>query len=62
MLNISRPYLIGLLESGKISFRKVGRHRRIKFEDLMDYKRRDDLSRRTAADKLAELTEDLDLY
>jgi excisionase family DNA binding protein len=62
MLNVSRPYLIGLLESGKISFRKVGRHRRIKFEDLMDYKRRDDLSRRTAADKLAELTEDLDLY
>jgi hypothetical protein len=36
--------------------------RRIKFEDLMDYKRRDDLSRGTAADKLAELTEDLDLY
>jgi hypothetical protein len=51
-----------LLESGSISFRKVGRHRRIKFEDLMDYKRRDDLSRRTAADELAELTEDLDLY
>jgi excisionase family DNA binding protein len=62
MLNVSRPYLIGLLESGSISFRKVGRHRRIKFEDLMDYKRRDDLSRRTAADELAELTEDLDLY
>ena len=62
MLNVSRPYLIGLLESGKISFRKVGRHRRIKFEDLMDYKRQDDLNRRTAADNLAALTEDLDLY
>jgi excisionase family DNA binding protein len=62
MLNVSRPYLIGLLESGKIHFRKVGRHRRIRFEDLMEYKRRDDLSRRTAADRLAELTEDLDLY
>jgi excisionase family DNA binding protein len=62
MLNVSRPYLIGLLESGKISFRKVGRHRRIRFEDLLDYKRRDDLNRRVAADKLAELTEDLDLY
>jgi excisionase family DNA binding protein len=62
MLNVSRPYLIGLLESGKIPFRKVGRHRRIRFEDLMDYKRRDDLNRRVAADKLAELTEDLDLY
>ena len=62
MLNVSRPYLIGLLEAGKIPFRKVGRHRRIRFEDLMDYKRQDDLDRRVAADKLAELTEELDLY
>jgi hypothetical protein len=31
-------------------------------EDLMDYKRQDDLDRRVAADKLAELTEELDLY
>jgi excisionase family DNA binding protein len=62
MLNVSRPYLIGLLEDGQIPFRKVGRHRRIRLEDLMDYKRRDDLSRRVAADKLAELSEDLDLY
>jgi excisionase family DNA binding protein len=62
MLNVSRPYLIGLLEAGKIPFRKVGRHRRIRLEDLMDYQRRDDLDRRVAADKLAELTEQLDLY
>ena len=61
-LNVSRPYLIGLLESGRIPFRKVGRHRKVRFEDLMDYKRKDDLSRRDAADKLAELSEDLDLY
>jgi excisionase family DNA binding protein len=62
MLNVSRPYLIGLLEAGKIPFRKVGRHRRIRFEDLMDYKRQDDLDRRVAADRLAELTEELHLY
>jgi excisionase family DNA binding protein len=62
MLNVSRPFLIGLLEVGKIPFRKVGRHRRIRFEDLMNYKRRDDLERRVAADKLAKLTEELDLY
>jgi excisionase family DNA binding protein len=62
LLNVSRPYLISLLESGKIPFRKVGRHRRITFEDLMDYKRGDDQERRTAADDLAALSEDLDLY
>jgi len=62
MLNVSRPYLIGLLESGKIPFRKVGRHRRITFEALMEYKRQDDLERRAAADDLTELSEELGLY
>jgi excisionase family DNA binding protein len=62
VLNVSRPYLIGLLESGKIPFRKVGRHRRITFEALMEYKRRDDMERRAAADDLATLSEELGLY
>ena len=62
MLNVSRPYLIGLLEADKIPFRKVGRHRRVRFEDLMDYKRLDDRSRRAAADELTKLSEELDLY
>jgi len=62
LLNVSRPYLITLLESGQIPFRKVGRHRRVRFEALMEYKRRDDAERRTAADELAALSEELDLY
>jgi excisionase family DNA binding protein len=62
MLNVSRPYLINLLESRKIPFRKVGRHRRITFEALMEYKRQDDLERRAAADDLTELSEELGLY
>ena len=57
VLNVSRPYLIGLLEAGKIPFRKDGRHRRITYEALMDYKRQDDLQRRAAADDLADLSE-----
>ena len=61
-LRFACRFQFGLLEDGQIPFRKVGRHRRIRLEDLMDYKRRDDLSRRVAADKLAELSEDLDLY
>ncbi len=62
LLNVSRPYLIGLLEAGQIPFRKVGRHRRITVEALMEYKRQDDLQRRAAADALADLSQELDLY
>ncbi|MGH8571699.1 MAG: helix-turn-helix domain-containing protein, partial [Gammaproteobacteria bacterium] len=52
-LNVSRPYLIGLLEAGKIDYHKVGTHRRIKFADLIKYKENDYASRRA---DLAELT------
>ena len=62
VLNVSRPYIIGLLESGQIPFRKVGRHRRITFEALMEYKRQDDLKRRAAADDLADLSQELGMY
>jgi excisionase family DNA binding protein len=61
-LNVSRPYLIKLLESGEIPFRLVGRHRRVKFRDLNEYKSRDDLARRHAADELTQLTQELGLY
>ena len=62
LLNVSRPYLIGLLESGQIPFREVNRHRRITYEALMQYKRRDDLKRRVVADELAHLSQELGIY
>lgn len=40
MLNVSRPHLIKLLESGEIAFDKVGSHRRIRFQDVTDYKKK----------------------
>jgi DNA binding domain, excisionase family len=61
MLNVSRPYLIKLLEAGEIEFRLVGKHRRITAKALMQYKRYDDLKRRAAADDLASLGQELDL-
>lgn len=38
ILGCSRPYLVKLLEDGKIDFVKIGKHRRIKFEDVVAYK------------------------
>lgn len=62
LLNVSRPHLISLLESGKIPFTKTGRHRRIKFGDLMTYKRKRDAERRTQLAKLTRLSEEYGLY
>ncbi|MBF6423399.1 helix-turn-helix domain-containing protein [Nocardia cyriacigeorgica] len=59
MLNVSRPYLVGLLEAGDIPFRLVGTHRRIRFDDLRDYQRRLEESGRAAADDLSDLGQDL---
>ena len=53
VLNVSRPYLIKLLDRKAIPHRKVGRHRRIRMEDVMAYKHAIDRERQEA---LAELT------
>jgi excisionase family DNA binding protein len=42
LLNVSRPFLIGLLDAGAVPDRKVGEHRRIRMEDAMAYKERAD--------------------
>jgi excisionase family DNA binding protein len=39
ILGCSRPHLVKLLEDGKIAFTKVGKHRRIKFDDIIDYRK-----------------------
>ncbi len=62
ILNVSRPYLIKLLESGEIRFRKVGTHRRILMEDLMAYKEKSEKQSRAAMNELVALSEELGLY
>ncbi len=58
ILHVSRPFLIKLLEEGQIPFRRVGKHRRIRMEDVMNYKRAIDHQREAVLDQLvAEVQE-----
>lgn len=59
ILNVSRPYVVKLLEENKIPHTKRGRHRRIRFDDLMSYKEKDDRERTQAFDEMVRLSEDL---
>lgn len=61
LLNVSRPFLIGLLEDGRIEYRKVGKHRRVKAVSLMAYIARDDQQRREAADELTRISREMGL-
>ncbi len=59
MLDISRPSLIQLLDEGKIEYRRIGTHRRVRFDSLMKHKREADAARRAALAELAAYDQEL---
>ena len=61
-LNCSRPYVVKLIEQGKLKCKKVGRHRRIKFKDLVDYKKKMIKEREEALDQMVKEAEEMGLY
>lgn len=62
LLNVSRPYLVKLLDDGAIPSRKVNTHRRVRREDVIAYKRDIDAKRYQGLEELAALSQDLGLY
>jgi excisionase family DNA binding protein len=59
LLNVSRPYLVKLEYEGKIPCRTVGKYRRVRFDDLMAYKRKDDEARARILDQLTAEAQEL---
>jgi excisionase family DNA binding protein len=61
LLHISRPFMIGLLEQAKIPFRLVGEHRRVRLDDVIAYKRRNDQDRLKVLEELVAQAQELNM-
>ncbi len=62
LLGCSRPHLVKLLEEGKIPFTMVGRHRRVKFEDVINYKKKMNMKQEQFLIDMMKSDEELGLY
>jgi excisionase family DNA binding protein len=62
LLNVSRQYLVRLLDEGRIPFRKTGKHRRLRIEDVLSFKEMRDKDRRAGLRELSRMTEEFGGY
>ncbi|MCP9489451.1 MAG: helix-turn-helix domain-containing protein [Solirubrobacteraceae bacterium MAG38_C4-C5] len=60
LLHVSRPHLVKLLDEATIPHYKVGTHRRVRIEDVLDYRERRASTRREKLDELTGLSEELE--
>ena len=60
-LHVSRPFLIRLVDEGRLPSRKVGKHRRIRFDDVMAYRAREDDEREALLARIARESQSLGL-
>ncbi|MBE0680067.1 MAG: helix-turn-helix domain-containing protein [Bacteroidales bacterium] len=62
VLGCSRLHVVRLLEEGKIPYTKVGKHRRIRYDDLMSFKKKMKVTQKKKLQDLMKLDEELGLY
>jgi excisionase family DNA binding protein len=62
LLNVSRPFVVKLVDSGALPSHKVGTHRRIYLRDVIAFKHRRDQNGHEALARLVEDAQDLDIY
>jgi excisionase family DNA binding protein len=62
LLGCSRPHIVKLLEDGQISYTKVGKHRRVKYEDVIKYKNALKAKQKAAIREIIQLDEESGLY
>jgi excisionase family DNA binding protein len=62
LVNVSRPFLIRLLEAGQIPYHRVGTHRRIRLDDVLAYRRRRSEERRAMLADMAAEAQELGIY
>lgn len=62
LLNVSRQYLVRLLDDGKLAYHKTGTHRRLKLEDVLEYRRRRDGERKQSLAELSRMTQEFGGY
>lgn len=61
MLNVSRPHFVKLLEDGALPHHKTGKHRRVRFADLMKFKTSRDEASERAMQELAQQAQELNM-